>query len=91
MATGRALRVGNCSLVLSLDGGANVSAPGATVIDAQGRVVMPGLIDTHWHMWHTLFPGMSGDKREDGFFPTVTRFSAHDRTGHVCEHAARRC
>ena len=55
--------------------GANVSAPGATAIDAQGRVVMPGLIDTHWHMWHTLFRGMSGDKREDGFFPTVTRFS----------------
>jgi 5-methylthioadenosine/S-adenosylhomocysteine deaminase len=26
-------------------------------------------------MWHTLFRGMSGDKREDGFFPTVTRFS----------------
>src|SRR3981081_1068962 len=53
--------------------GANVSAPGAAVVDAQGRVVMPGLIDTHWHMWHTLFRGMSGDKREDGFFPTVTR------------------
>jgi hypothetical protein len=26
-------------------------------------------------MWRTLFRGMSGDKREDGFFPTVTRFS----------------
>ena len=36
---------------------------------------MPGLIDTHWHMWHTLFRAMSGDKREDGFFPTVTRYS----------------
>jgi cytosine/adenosine deaminase-related metal-dependent hydrolase len=56
--------------------GANVSAPGAMVIDAQGQVVMPGLIDTHWHMWHTIFRGMSGDKREDGFFPTVTRFSS---------------
>ena len=47
---------------------------------------MPGLIDTHWHMWHTLFRGMSGDKREDGFFPTVTRFSGSmTRAGHVCE------
>jgi 5-methylthioadenosine/S-adenosylhomocysteine deaminase len=55
--------------------GASVSAPGVSAIDAQGRVVMPGLIDTHWHMWHTLFRGMSGDKREDGFFPTVTRFA----------------
>jgi cytosine/adenosine deaminase-related metal-dependent hydrolase len=46
--------------------GADVSAAGAMLIDAQDRVVMPGLIDTHWHMWHTLFRGMSGDKRENG-------------------------
>jgi 5-methylthioadenosine/S-adenosylhomocysteine deaminase len=26
-------------------------------------------------MWHTIFRGMTGDKREEGFFPTVTRFS----------------
>ena len=55
--------------------GASVNAPGVQVIDGQNRIVLPGLIDTHWHMWHTLFRGMSGDKREEGFFPTVTRFS----------------
>jgi cytosine/adenosine deaminase-related metal-dependent hydrolase len=55
--------------------GASVEAPGVQVIDGRSRIVLPGLIDTHWHMWHTLFRGMSGDKREDGFFPTVTRFS----------------
>lgn len=55
--------------------GANINAPGVQVIDGHNRIVLPGLIDTHWHMWHTLFRGMSGDKREEGFFPTVTRFS----------------
>jgi 5-methylthioadenosine/S-adenosylhomocysteine deaminase len=56
--------------------GARVEAPGAQVIDGQNRIVLPGLIDTHWHMWHTLFRGMSGDKGPEGFFPTITRFSS---------------
>jgi 5-methylthioadenosine/S-adenosylhomocysteine deaminase len=55
--------------------GARVEAPGVQMIEGQNRIVAPGLIDTHWHMWHTLFRGMSGDKREEGFFPTITRFS----------------
>lgn len=33
----------------------SISAPGAEVIDAGGMIVMPGFIDTHWHMWHAIF------------------------------------
>ena len=29
-------------------------APGAEVIDAAGMIVMPGLVDSHFHMWSTL-------------------------------------
>lgn len=29
--------------------GADAEAPGAQVIDGQGRTLMPGLIDAHWH------------------------------------------
>ena len=29
----------------------NISAPNAQVIDAANRVVMPGFVDTHRHMW----------------------------------------
>jgi 5-methylthioadenosine/S-adenosylhomocysteine deaminase len=49
---------------------------GGERIDGTGMIVMPGLVDTHWHMWNTLFRSFSGDKPEEGYFPTVARFGA---------------
>jgi 5-methylthioadenosine/S-adenosylhomocysteine deaminase len=43
-------------------------------IDGADMIVMPGLVETHWHMWNTLFRSFAGDKPEDGYFPTVARF-----------------
>jgi cytosine/adenosine deaminase-related metal-dependent hydrolase len=40
-------------------------------------IVLPGLVDTHWHMWHTICRNFGGDTRETGFFPTITRFATH--------------
>src|ERR1051326_8005876 len=54
--------------------GADVAAPGARAVDGTGMIVMPGLVDTHWHMWNTLFRSFAGDKPEEGYFPTVARF-----------------
>ena len=51
--------------------GAGVTAAGAAVIDGRGMIVLPGFVDTHWHMWNTLLRSMAGDKREHGYFPTV--------------------
>ena len=47
---------------------------GGTKIDGAGMIVMPGLVETHWHMWNTLFRSFAGDKPEEGYFPTVARF-----------------
>jgi 5-methylthioadenosine/S-adenosylhomocysteine deaminase len=54
------------------DVGTGLSAPDATVIDGAGFILMPGLVDTHWHMWTTLLRNMAGDKPEHGYFPTTT-------------------
>jgi 5-methylthioadenosine/S-adenosylhomocysteine deaminase len=51
--------------------GRKLQAEGAQLIDARGMIVLPGLIETHWHMWNTLLRSMSGDKREHGYFPTA--------------------
>lgn len=41
--------------------GPNLAAPGIPVIDARGRVVMPGFIDTHHHQFETALRGWLAD------------------------------
>src|SRR5215813_3520821 len=41
--------------------GANLRAGGATVIDARGRIVMPGFIDTHHHQFETALRSFLAD------------------------------
>jgi cytosine/adenosine deaminase-related metal-dependent hydrolase len=50
--------------------GRNLAAPGAEVIDGAGMLVLPGFVETHWHVWTTLLRSLSGDKQEHGYFPT---------------------
>ncbi|HZM44655.1 MAG TPA: amidohydrolase family protein [Burkholderiales bacterium] len=50
---------------------AGVEAPGAEVLDGRGMIVLPGLVETHWHMWNTLLRSMAGDRTEHGYFPTA--------------------
>ena len=51
--------------------GQKLSAPGATTINGAGMIVLPGLVETHWHMWNTLLRSMSGEKTEFGYFRTT--------------------
>lgn len=41
--------------------GPNLSAPAAMVVDAAQRVVMPGFVETHWHMWNSVWRGLAED------------------------------
>jgi 5-methylthioadenosine/S-adenosylhomocysteine deaminase len=49
--------------------GASIAAPRASVIDAAGMIVMPGLVDTHWHMWEGVARNLAGDEAKTGYFP----------------------
>lgn len=43
-------------------------AQGVEILDGTGRIVLPGLIDTHWHMWNTMLRSMAGDTQAKGYF-----------------------
>ena len=54
--------------------GKELTAPEASVIAGDGMIVLPGLVETHWHMWNTLYRSFAGDQPDQGYFPTVARF-----------------
>ena len=37
-------------------------------VDGRGMIAMPGLIDTHWHLWTTLYRAMSSSSPETAYF-----------------------
>src|SRR5215204_2959797 len=51
--------------------GRYLDAPGARTLNGEGTIVLPGLVETHWHMWNTLLRSMSGEKAELGYFRTT--------------------
>ena len=53
-----------------------IKAPGAAVIDGHGMIVLPGLVETHWHMWNTLLRSFAGEKSDQGYFPTAATLGA---------------
>ncbi len=51
--------------------GRDIAAADAEVIDAQGKVVIPGFIDTHRHTWETAIRGCAPDATLDDYFVEV--------------------
>jgi len=49
----------------------DVSPPGATAIDARGMIALPGLIDTHNHLWNATCRSTVMEGPQKGYFPTV--------------------
>lgn len=51
---------------------------GGERIDGRDTIVMPGLVDTHWHMWTTLYRSMAGagGSLANGYFALNLRHGA---------------
>lgn len=61
--------------------GAGLEAKGAEVIDASDMIVMPGLIDSHFHMWSSLGRNFLSDNGFEYFqakWATAELYSADD-------------
>ncbi|WP_370270730.1 amidohydrolase family protein [Nioella sp.] len=51
-----------------------LTVAGAAVIDATNTVIMPGFVDTHWHMWNSIWRGLGNDATE---YFGLHRLAAH--------------
>jgi cytosine/adenosine deaminase-related metal-dependent hydrolase len=72
--------------------GPGLEAPGIPVIDAQGMIVLPGLVETHWHMWNTLIRGMSESGAEPlGYFRISTELGCACLPGDVYQGTRLAC
>ncbi|SFI85904.1 amidohydrolase family protein [Nitrosomonas sp. Nm34] len=50
--------------------GKNLQASSAHVVDATGKIVMPGFVDGHNHLWQSLIRGCGADKNLIGWLDT---------------------
>src|SRR5262249_48842019 len=51
--------------------GPNLAAASAEVFDASNMIALPGLIDTHNHLWNSACRNIVREGPEKGYFPTV--------------------
>lgn len=54
--------------------GNNLNISGAKEISGKDMIVLPGLIDTHWHMWTALLKSMAAIRPGKGYFDTTSIF-----------------
>ena len=54
--------------------GRKLQAPDAQEIDGTYTICMPGFVDTHWHMWTSLFRGYAGSTPERGYLQLRNRY-----------------
>ena len=62
--------------------------PGAEVVDCTGRIVMPGMVNTHTHLFQTLLKGLGDDMVLKKWFTCMTGPSAVHLTAQDAHAAA---
>jgi 5-methylthioadenosine/S-adenosylhomocysteine deaminase len=54
--------------------GKDLNVPGITVLNGLGMIVLPGMVDTHWHMWNTILRSFAGENPATGYFPRTAAY-----------------
>ncbi|MFN8455948.1 MAG: amidohydrolase [Anaerolineae bacterium] len=62
--------------------------PQAEVVDCTGRVIIPGMVNTHTHLFQTLLKGLGDDRPLTDWFTSMTTPSAVELTPEDCYAAA---
>jgi 5-methylthioadenosine/S-adenosylhomocysteine deaminase len=62
--------------------------PAADVVNTSGQVVLPGLVNTHTHLFQTLLKGLGDDRVLSDWFVSMTGPSAVELTEEDCYAAA---
>ena len=60
---------------------------GGRTIDGRSTVVLPGLIDTHWHLWTALHRSMANSSPSNGYFALNVRLGTHFRPDDIYQGA----
>ncbi len=67
--------------------------PGADVLDCSGKIVMPGMVNTHTHLFQTLLKGLGDDMVLKKWFacmtgPAAVHLTRDDIRGALCTAAS---
>ena len=57
--------------------GQDLALEGADVLDAKGSLLLPGFVDTHWHLWNSLLRGTVGDAAGHDYFSVKRGLAPH--------------
>ena len=57
--------------------GKGLAGEGAQVIDATGMILIPGLVDAHWHLWNSFLRSSSPAPQGQPFFKSQLAVSKH--------------
>lgn len=71
-----------------VDVGPDLRPAGVAQLDAEGMIAMPGIVETHWHLWTSIARGLSGAETERTYVPLIQSLGPAYEPGDIY-HAVR--